>query len=125
VEGHTGVHDLVSWNILKLAGDPAELPEARGVAVHVLDERLRAFGQTCQREILRDCDSMSAGPGTIQSGLALSIDWNHLFEEGHADGRIWREWLLPALSDVAAAIEKRLPGRPLIASGYRPSRPLG
>jgi hypothetical protein len=117
VEGHTGVQNLASWNILKLAADPVGMAEAREVSTRVLDQRLRAIDRQLPAGVPVQLRLFVRRPAPFQPGPALSIDWNHLFDERHLAEPLWKERLLPALGDVAAAVEKRFPGRVIVASG--------
>ena len=59
--------------------------------------------------------------GGNQPGAALIIDWSHRFEGDYnreASVEDWQRKLLPALTDVKQAVERVLPHRQLLVSGF-------
>ena len=54
---------------------------------------------------------------TFNPGTALIMDWTRRFARKEATKQTWDQYLLPALSDVADAIQQEAPGRLLQATG--------
>jgi len=54
---------------------------------------------------------------SFNPGIALTIDWTHRFNGREATRQTWEQYILPALSDVADTVQRKAPGRMLLASG--------
>lgn len=112
-----GIEDLRNWNIRKVSSDPISAVEAREIAVRVLQRRIESINSYVPPgEPFKLVLNTRACP-SFNPGIALTIDWTHRFNEREATRQTWERYILPALSDVANTVQRKAPGRMLLASG--------
>ena len=116
IRDHTGLHDVSKWNIHSV-GDPIGLSDARALASLILRARIEAVNRVTPSGEALKIRLWVRQPVPFQLGYALSLDWNHLFEERHAGESVWQDRLIPALDAAIGAIEYVAPGRRIVASG--------
>ncbi len=116
IRDHTGLHDISKWNIHPV-GDPLRLPDARVVTSYVLRARIEAVNRVTPSGEALKIRLWVRQPVPFELGYALSLDWNHLFEERHASESVWQDRLIPALEAAIGTIEHVAPGRRIVASG--------
>ena len=120
LESHSGITDLSNWNVTKVSSDPATSQDIRNVSKVVLNQRLSRIQSFLREdEPLRLVINTRAATGH-QPGIALDIDWTPRFagaQRRSASVEDWQSKLLPALEDVATAIQRNASGRKVIASG--------
>ena len=116
----SGITDLSSWNLTKVDSAPATSEDIRKITNVLLNQRLSAIHKDLpEGEPLRLVINTRSRTGH-QTGIALDIEWTHRFTG--AQGRSaspgdWQSKLLPALEDVARAIQRNSSNRKIIASG--------
>lgn len=113
-----GADDLARWNLMRPCEADAFLPEhARQVAKRVLGlslEQSRAGVPAAATYRLRL--NARRRPGFDVSAL-LSLNWSDRFPIHCADAEIWKDELIPALSDVYEAVSQQLPDCRLVGDG--------
>ena len=117
---HSGITDLGNWNITKVRSNPATTDDLRNISNVVLHQRLSTIHKHLpQGEPLRLVINTRAATGH-QPGVALEIDWTHRFagaQRRSASPDDWQSKLLPALEDIAEAIQRNAGNRKVIATG--------
>lgn len=117
VSDQLGIHDLSTWNLLKVDEDPGEPGSVQRIVQRVLRRRLRAVhGWLPEGEPIRIRIATRNPPG-FETGWALSLDWSHRFRGRHAHPDAWQETLVPALLTVRESLRRNAPGRRLQLSG--------
>lgn len=117
VSDQLGVHDLSTWNLLKVDEDPAEPRSVRRVVQRVLRRRLRAVHAWLPEGEPLPIRIATRNPPGFETGWALSLDWSHHFRGRHADADGWQDTLLPALLTVRESLRRHAAGRRLQLSG--------
>lgn len=108
--------DVRGWDIERVDSNPLSTADAAKVANRVLLRRLRAIDQSLAPGQPLSVVLHTRAPA-VQPGIALTMDWSHLFE-----GRIclvddWEGQIQPAMSDVVGALRAHAGARPVVASG--------
>jgi hypothetical protein len=111
------MNDLRQWNIYKAREQPINAAEATGVANRVLRRRLATIHFALPKDEPVRLNLSTRTPPAWQSGMALVFDWTGHFSGREATKETWQEILLPALEDVALAIEQFAPERAVEATG--------
>ena len=111
------VAQLEQLNPRIIKTNPVGTTEAARIARSVLKKRLEAIHKSLpEGEPLRvqfsTRSSISLAPGT-----ALLLDWVDRFESRNAEGDTWEQFLLPALRDVADAVQTHAFERTVEVSG--------
>jgi hypothetical protein len=109
--------DLSLWSVCKVNCDPIDHAEAVKVANWVLQRRLKAIHKHLEKDKPLRLELNTRRRLPWESGKALLLDWKDRFADRLAKPGAWEQFLLPALEDVAQAIEQNAPGRTIEASG--------
>lgn len=109
--------DLRLWNIKKVSGNPIGHDEAVKVANWVLHQRIKTIHKYLEKDQPLRLELNTRKRLPWESGKALLLDWKDRFDDRLAKPGAWEQFLLPALEDVAQAIEQNAPGRAIEASG--------
>jgi hypothetical protein len=109
--------DLRFWNVHKVDADPIGPVDAAKVASRVLNRRLAAIHHCLPEQEPLRMELFTRPTASFKPGLAFMLDW-----VDHFDGRLpkpgaWEQFLLPALKDIADAVQSNAPGRVLEVSG--------
>lgn len=93
--------------------------EARRIASHLLRRRLREVHRVLPaEEPLRLLLRAHGDTGDAYvPGYPLQINWARHFAHRHAESETWSSRLVPALSQVLAAVRASAPGRGIVAEG--------
>lgn len=99
------IGELHEWNPRVIAPSPIGVDEAADVARALLKRRLKAIHTSLpEGEALR-VQFAARFPISLAPGTALLLDWVNRFESQMAEGDTWEQFLLPALRDVAEAVQ--------------------
>lgn len=112
-----GIEDLRNWNIKKASSDPISAVEAREIAIRILQRRIEVISNYLSPDESFKIVLNTRVRPTVNPGIALTIDWTHRFAKREATRQTWEQYLLPALGDVADAIQQKAPRRMILASG--------
>jgi len=117
LERRFNYEDLRFWNVRKVDADPIGPADAAKVASRVLNRRLAAIHHCLPEEEPLRMELFTRPTATFKPGVAFMLDW-----VDHFDGRLpkpgaWEQFLLPALKDIADAVQSNAPGRELEVSG--------
>lgn len=108
--------DFSTWNIKKIAGDPATDEDILAVAARVLRRRVSAIHRYLPSGDPFVIDMYTRTPATHHADAALKIDFTHLF-----DGRVAKDggWdaVTRALHTVKETVAVKAPGRPVHIRG--------
>ena len=121
-DGALGLRHLQQWNMMRIASDPLSEADAAQVAVATLRRRLRALHHWLPPAAPLTLQLLTRQRPAAEADTALRLDWTAYFSPREAQETDWRERLLPALEDVAQAIEREAPERGVVAYGL-PSLP--
>ena len=111
------MEDLRNWSLLKAAKDPLDAAEAARIANRVLQRRLATIHLALPKDDPLRLNLSTRKRQAWQPGTALLMDWSERFSGREAVQETWQDTLLPALEDVASAIEQFAPGRVIEANG--------
>lgn len=111
------MEDLRQWSLLKAAKDPLDAAEAARIAKRVLQRRLATIHLALPKGEPLRLNLSTRKRQAWQSGIALLMDWTERFNGRETTKEMWQETLLPALEDVALAVEQFAPGRVVEANG--------
>lgn len=109
--------DLSLWNVRKVVGSPIAQDDAVKVANWVLHQRVKAIHKHLNKDAPFKLELNTRKRLAWTSGKALLLDWKDRFDDRLARVGAWEQFLLPALEDVAQAIEQWAPGREIEVSG--------
>jgi hypothetical protein len=91
--------------------------EASEIARLVLEKRLSAIHKSLpEGEPLR-VQFYTRAPVLFAPGTALLLDWTHRFDGGTTTSHSWQQFLLPALEDIAEAVQEQAFERTIEVSG--------
>jgi len=108
---------LQQWNPRTIKTHSIGPDEAAKVARLVLKKRLDAIhGSLPEGEPLR-VQFYTRAPVLFAPGTALLLDWTHHFNGRIAKGDTWKQFLLPALKDIAEAVQMHAFERTIEVSG--------
>ena len=117
VDQQLSMDKLEDWNLPKVTGDPISDVEAAGVAQRILRRRLNAIHRQLEPQLPLNITLHTRARPAFQPGTALMIDWSQRFKGREAESGTWQDVLLPALSEIAAAVRLLGGGRSVVASG--------
>jgi hypothetical protein len=109
--------DLSRWNLRNVKGSPIDHAEAAELANRVLRHRVGEIHKRLPKEQPLRLELNTRKRLPWKSGTALLLDWKDRFDDRLAKAGAWEQFLLPALEDVAQAIEQCAPDRTVEASG--------
>jgi len=112
-----GQEDLSLWSVRKVNGNPIDYAEAAQIANLVLHRRLREIHKHLPKGEPLRMELNTRKRLAWESGKALLLDWKDRFDDRLAKPGEWEQFLLPALEDVAQAIEQCAPGRAIEVGG--------
>jgi hypothetical protein len=113
-----GITNISTFNVLKAPSNPIDVEFAARLSISVLDHRLAAVvaslapGEAITVQISTRIE-LSREPG-----YALRIDLCHRFDGRVAVGADWDGLIIPAFTDVVAALQRKAAGRPVVLSGF-------
>ena len=109
--------ELQEWNPRVIHTSPIGVNEAAEIARSILKKRLAAIHKSLpEGEPLR-VQFFTRPPASLAPGTALLLDWVDRFESQMAKGDDWEQLLLPALRDVAEAVQTHAFERTVEVSG--------
>lgn len=111
------LEDLRQWSLYKAASDPIDTAEAARIAQRVLRRRIAAIHLSLPKGEPLQLNLSTRKRQAWQPGTALLMDWTDRFDGREATAEMWQGTLLPALEDVAQAVEQCAPGRAIEANG--------
>ena len=109
--------DLSLWNVRSVSSNPIEHADAAKVANCVLHQRIKTIHKHLEKDQPLRLELNTRKRLAWESGKVLLLDWKDRFDDRLAKPGAWEQFLLPALEDVAQAIEQKAPGRAIEASG--------
>lgn len=109
--------DLSMWNLRKVSNNPIDHKDAVKVANWVLHQRIKTIHKSLAPGEPLQVELNTRKKLQWQTGKALLLDWVARFDDRLAKPNAWEKYLLPALEDVAQAIEQNAVGRKIEASG--------
>jgi hypothetical protein len=117
IERRFSIEDLRLWNLSKVNVDPIGPREAAKVARRVLDRRVAAIHRSLPEEERFQMELFTRPTAVFKPGIAFIVDWVDRFEGRLPRPGAWEQFLLPALNDIAAAVQGHGPGRGIEISG--------
>ncbi len=105
------IEDLRLWNLRKFDVDPIGPAEAAKVAQRVLNHRVAAIHHRLPEDQPLRVELFTRPTAVLSPGVALMLDWVERFDGRLPKSGAWEQFLLPALKDIAAAVQSNAPGR--------------
>ena len=117
IERRFSIEDLRWWNLSKVNVNPIGPREAAKVARRVLDQRVAAIHRSLPEKERLQMELFTRPTAAFKPGIAFIVDWVDRFEGRLPKPSAWEQFLLPALNDVANAVQGHAPGRVIEISG--------
>lgn len=114
---YLSAQNLADWNMHRVAAPTLTADHAAEIARRVLTQRMQAVHHHLPPGTPLRVGFFVRRPPPFEPGIALTLDWSPRFTGKEAPPPVWRDTLLPSLSQIADAIRQHAPGRDVEAFG--------
>ncbi|MDQ3886894.1 MAG: SAVED domain-containing protein, partial [Actinomycetota bacterium] len=114
----TSLNDFGTWNMARVADDPATDEQITRIARRALVRRLQAAHAVLPAGTPLMVDVVTRGVAALAPDAMLTVDLTHRFDGRRAHPDAWPARLLPALSAVVDEATRQAPGRVLHLRGF-------